>query len=109
MAYGVTPFSPSPVGTVALAVTSASASVALPPLPGDGPVAVTNAVGGAICFLKFGLTAAVAAAVPVAGAASGDYPLLPGTTQILERGSAGFVAAIGTTGTTLYFTTGQGS
>lgn len=100
-----TPFSPTPVGTVKLTVTTTAGSVALPTMPSDGPVAITND-GTSTMFIKFG-TSAVAAVVP--GASAGDYPVLAGTQVILDRGNAAYVSAITATGTaTLYATTGDG-
>ena len=98
-------FSPSPTGTMILAVTTTSAQVTLTGI-GDGPVAVTSASGGALAFIRFG-TGTVTALDPTS--AAGDYPILPGTTQILDRGSSTVAAAITHASTaTLYFTTGQG-
>lgn len=100
------PFSPSPSGTVTLAVTSVTGNIALPTAVGDGPVAVTSAVGSTICFISFG-SSSITATAP--NGTSGSYPILPGTTQVLDRGNATNVAAITASSTaTLYFTTGQG-
>lgn len=98
-------FSPSPAGTVVLSATSASGTATLAGLT-DGPVAVTN-LGPNKAFIRFG-GSSVTAVVP---GSAGDYPVLAGTTQILDRGSSTTVAAICATGetATLYFSSGQGS
>lgn len=86
--------------TVSRSVTAASARVAL---PGTTPnqIRVISAVANAIAFIKFG-DATVTAAVT-------DTPILPGTVEVftIPPGVTN-VAAIGTNGTTLYFTAGDG-
>lgn len=91
--------------TATLAVTTSSASVALP-LPANLPtwshdVAVVN-TGSATAFVAIGTTAAVpSSATPAAG-----YPVPAGATAVLHAPTAGVtkVAAIGTATTTLYVT-----
>lgn len=93
------PFTPG--GTVSRTVTGTSANVALSKASAQ-QVMVTSAAGNSIAFIKFGDSSAVTAAVT-------DTPILPGTVQVFTiSGTATHVAAIGTTGTTLYFTTGDG-
>jgi len=92
------PFTPG--ATVSRAVTGSSASVALG-AGGGLQVMVTSAAGNTIAFIKFG-TSSVTAAVT-------DTPILPGTVQVFTIATTvTHVAAIGTTATTLYFTTGDG-
>lgn len=92
------PFTPG--ATVSRAVTSTTANVALG--TGGLQVRVVSPAGGAIAFIKFGADNTVEAAVT-------DTPILPGTIEVLTRApGAAYVAAIGTNGTTLYFTTGDG-
>jgi hypothetical protein len=92
--------------TVSLAVTTASASVALTGAAGKGKqqVRLYNA-GTALIFYKIGASG-VAAAVT-------DVPLPAGMVEVITvldaGGSARFIAAIAGTGTaTLYATVGQG-
>ena len=104
MANSSSPFCPNPGGTTTLAVSSTSASVALP--SGAGSVAVTNLTGSAVCFVRFGASG-LTASVP---GNAGDYPILPGATQVLDAGNATYLAAITASGTaTLYITAGAGA
>lgn len=92
------PFSPG--ATVSRSVTGTTARVALPTSYGN-QIMVTSASGNSIAFIKFG-DATIEAAVT-------DTPILPGTVQVFTvQPSMTNVAAIGTTGTTLYFTSGDG-
>lgn len=92
------PFTPN--STVSRAVTGASANVALPSTQGN-QIMVTSASGNSIAFIKFGSSSVTAALT--------DTPILPGTVQVFTvQDSMTTVAAIGTTGTTLYFTSGDG-
>lgn len=91
----------TPAGTVSLAVTGATARVALP-RPGANQIMVTSPAANAIAFIKFD-QATVTAAVT-------DTPILPGTSQVFTVPlDASHVAAIGTASTTLYFTVGEGA
>lgn len=93
----------SPAGTVSLAVTGSTGSVALSKAV-LSQVMVTSAAANSIAFIKFG-TSAVTAAVT-------DTPILPGTVQVFtvpNDGTVTHVAAIGTASTTLYFTVGEGA
>ena len=93
----------TPAGTVSRAVTGTTASVALSKAVLN-QVMVTSAAGNAIAFIKFGISTVEAAAT--------DTPILPGTVMVFTVPSGGLtthVAAIGTAGTTLYFTSGEGA
>ncbi len=91
----------TPSGTVSRTVTAASANVALAK-SGLSQLMVTSAATNAIAFINVGTSNAVTAAVT-------DTPILPGTVQVFTIPfDATHVAAIGTTGTTLYFTVGEG-
>lgn len=92
------PFTPG--GTVSRAVTGATANVALSDAQSN-QVMVTSASGNSIAFIKFGASDVTAAVT--------DTPILPGTVQVFtKQPSMTTVAAIGTAGTTLYFTSGDG-
>lgn len=92
------PFTAGP--TVSRTVTGSTAQVALG--KPTNQVMVTSPSGGAIAFIKFGSDSTVTAAVT-------DIPILPGTIQIFSIATTQTnVAAIGTSGTTLYFTSGEG-
>lgn len=93
------PFTPGT--TVSRAVTGTTANVALPTTRGN-QIVVASVSTNAIGFIKFGADSTVTAAVT-------DYPILPGTKETLTvPPGMTYVAAIGTTGTTLYFTAGDG-
>lgn len=93
------PFTPGT--TVSRAVTGSTANVALPSTRGN-QIVVASAATNTIAFINFGTSASVTAAVT-------DYPILPGTKETLSvPPGMTHVAAIGTTGTTLYFTAGDG-
>lgn len=90
----------TPSGTVSRAVTGTTASVALSDAQSN-QVMVTSASGNSIAFIKFGASDVTAAVT--------DTPILPGTAQVFtKQPSMTHVAAIGTAGTTLYFTSGDG-
>lgn len=90
----------TPAGTVSLAVTGASGRVALAK-SGLNQVVVTSPGSSAIAFITIGDSAGTAAVT--------DTPILPGTVQTFTiPTTATHVAAIGTAGTTLYFTVGEG-
>jgi len=90
----------SPAGTVSRTVTGSSANVAL--AKAANQVVVTSPSTNSIAFIAFGTSSAVTAAVT-------DTPILPGTVQVFSTGvNITYVAAIGTAGTTLYFTSGEG-
>jgi hypothetical protein len=95
------PFTPGP--TVSRTVTGTTARVQITIAATHGyQLMVTSPAGGAIAFIAFG-SATVEAAVT-------DTPILPGTVQIFTvPASTLYVAAIGTSGTTLYFTSGDGA
>jgi len=95
------PFTPGPTET--LAVTAATASVALP-LGLSGQVMITNAPDSALAFIAFG-DASVEATV-------NDTPILPSAAYIFTIGPdathiAGICAGAGTA--TIYATRGQGA
>lgn len=93
----------TPAGTVSRTVTGTTARVALSKA-NLNQVMVTSAAGNSIAFINFG-TSTVEAAVT-------DTPILPGTVQVFTVPSGGLtthVAAIGTSSTTLYFTSGEGA
>ncbi len=95
----LTPFTPA--GTVSRTVTGTTARVALAK-SGLNQVMVTSLAGNAIAFINFG-SVTVEAAVT-------DTPILPGTVQMFTiPQDTTNVAAIGTAGTTLYFTSGEGA
>ena len=95
------PFTPGP--TVSRAVTGTTASVQITIAATHGyQVMVTSPAGNAIAFIKFGASTVEAAVT--------DTPILPGTVQVFPvPASTLYVAAIGTSGTTLYFTSGDGA
>lgn len=90
----------TPAGTVSRVVTGTSANVAL--AKAANQVVVTSPSTNSIAFIAFGTSSSVTAAVT-------DTPILPGTVQVFSTGvNITYVAAIGTVGTTLYFTSGEG-
>lgn len=95
------PFTPGV--TVSRAVTASTASVALgatgfPP----STVEIQSPSANAIAFIKFGDSTVIAAVT--------DYPIMPGIDKIVTPPpGTTHVASIGTTGTTLYFTSGHGA
>lgn len=92
------PFTPG--GTVSRAVTGTTANVALSSTHGL-QVMVTSAATNSLAFIKFGAS--------TVEATTSDTPILPGTVQVFTIPSGTlYVAAIGTSGTTLYFTSGDG-
>lgn len=94
------PFTPG--ATKSLNVTNSTASVGLTNGALDQQVMVTSAVNNALAFIKFGGTGVTAAVT--------DTPILPGAIMVFTIGiSVTTVAAIGTSGTTLYFTVGLGT
>lgn len=99
------PFTPQ--GTVNLAVSGTTGHVALSKgttqQAGPNQVMVTSPSGGTIAFIKFG-------ASTVTAVAATDTPILPGAIMVFSvPPSVTDVAAIGTAGTTLYFTSGEGA
>jgi hypothetical protein len=107
MASGATAFSPASNATATLAVTATSGNVALPSVPADGSLKITNA-GTKTMFVRLGTANTVAAVVPSGSA--GDMPVLAGTSVVIDRGNTSWIAAIcgGADTTTLYATAGQG-
>jgi hypothetical protein len=93
------------IGTVSIAVTAASASVALPAMESHGTIRLVNA-GAAVTFVRFGKGAATAVTT--------DLPLLPNSVSViavpeeLTNRSDVYIAAIGTAANTLYATAGDG-
>lgn len=93
----------TPAGTVSRAVTGSTASVALSAtgFPAS-TVEIQSLPGNSVAFIKFGDSTVTAATT--------DYPVLPGVDKIVTvPPNVTHVAAIGTTGTTLYFTSGHGA
>lgn len=93
----------SGAATVTIAVTTSSASVAIGNQTdvGGASVRVAN-TGTGLAFIAFGKGSATAT--------TSGLPILPGTVEAFEIGSATYVAAITATGsTTLYFTPGMGA
>lgn len=91
----------SPAGTVSRSVTGSSANVAL--AKAANHVMVSSPATNAIAFINFGTSSAVTAAVT-------DTPILPGSVQVFSTGvNITYVAAIGTSGSTLYFTSCEGN
>lgn len=105
----ILPFTPQASGTVNLSVTGTTGNVALPRTGASGlyngaQIMVTSAPAGTIAFIKFGTSSSVTAV------AATDTPILPGSIMVFTIASdTTYVAAIGTSGTTLYFSSGQGS
>lgn len=103
----ILPFTPSTAGTVSISVSGSSQRVLLgfpaaPYLQG-GQVMVTSPAGGTIAFINFG-------DVTASASASTATPILPGSVMVFTAPTApAYAAAIGTSGTTLYFSVGQGS
>ncbi len=94
----VSPFTPG--GTVSLAVTATTGSVALS--AAGSSVEVQN-TGLTICFVKLGASAVTAAVT--------DYPVPAGQSKVIGRNpnTDTYIAAITSSGTTtLYATTGEG-
>ncbi len=90
----------TPAGTVSRTVTSTTATVALAKT-GLNQVMVTSPAANAIAFINFGSSSVTAAVT--------DTPVLPGTVQMFTiPQDVTNASAIGTTGTTLYFTSGEG-
>lgn len=98
----ILPFTPASAGTVSRTVTGTSASVALA-FPSSQQVMVTSPAGNTIAFIEFGTSG-------VAAVAATGTPIQPGSIMVFTvSASTTHVAAIGTSGTTLYFTSGMGS
>jgi hypothetical protein len=100
------PFTPYAAATQALAVTSASARVALP--LGTRQVMLSTILNDSMCFVEFG-GSSVTAVVP-SGATLGGTPLNGGNAQVFSVPiGATNVAAITSSGTaTLYITPAEG-
>jgi hypothetical protein len=91
-------FMPSGADTVLLAVTTASARAQLD--PNSSAVRVVND-GAATAFLHFG--------GDTVASNTAKMPIKAGATETFTTGTAGYVAAVTTSGTTnLYFTNGEG-
>lgn len=98
----------TPIGTVSLAVTNATARVALTSWtvqPGDDQLSlrVVSSVGGSECFIKTGTDNTVVAATT-------DMKILPGAIEVFQLpAGTTYVAAITASGTaTLSLTIGYG-
>ena len=92
------PFTPG--ATVSLDVTESTASVALSALLSN-QVRVASPADNEVAFIRFGGSGITAALT--------DLPILPGTVEVFTVQDAWtHIAAIGTTGSTLYFTRGDG-
>lgn len=70
------PFSPGAVATSRVTVGVASANIAC--VAGRQVILTAPATNADVVYVEFGPTSAVLAVVPVAGAAKGGTPLLPG-------------------------------
>lgn len=101
------PFSPDYTGTVSIAATAASASVALPAAH-TGQIEISNE-GPDTVFVKLASASGPVAAVPN-GASAGSYPVLPGQSKNVSVRLVSHVAAICASGKTasVWFTVGQG-
>lgn len=103
MGMNTEPFSPVTTGTVSRAVDGTSARVALAKTGVNQTVEIQSPAGNSIAFIEFGDSS-------VAAVAATGYPVMPGVDKIVTvPAAATHVAAIGTTGTTLYFTCGHGA
>lgn len=88
--------------STSIAVTGASGNAALPGYSYPQQVEVNSPSGNAIAFIKFGVGSGTVAALT-------DIPILPGTVQVFTPSpGVTHVAAIGTAGSTVYFTVGIG-
>lgn len=97
------PFTPTTTGTVSRSITGTSANVALAKTSVPQTIMVTAPPANAIAFIEFG-TASTVSAVAATGT-----PILPGAIMVFSVGpDISYVAAIGTSGSTLYFTCGHG-
>jgi hypothetical protein len=94
------PFAPNVAGSVTITVTDSSAATAL---VGTGAQVMLHNAGSAIVFVNFGTSTATAAV------ATGT-PIPVGAIMVLTKKAADtHIATIsGTTGQTLYVTTGEG-
>jgi hypothetical protein len=102
----IQPFKPYPAATHPLAVTTATANVALP--ANTAQVMLSTKSADSLCFFEFG-GSSVTAIVP-SGATLGGTPLNGGTTQLFSVPiGATYIAAITASGTaTLYITPAEG-
>ena len=92
------PFTPG--ATVILAVTGTTGTASLSTTHGD-QIRVASPATNSLAFIRFGTTGVVATV--------NDLPILPGTVEVFTiLPGATLVAGIGTTGTNLYFTGGDG-
>jgi len=97
------PFTPG--SSIAVSVTASSAATVLPTLRGN-QIMVSAPAGNVIAFIAFG-TASTTVVIPTTQ--TNGCPILPGTVQVftVPPGST-HVSVIGTVGSTLYFTAGDG-
>jgi hypothetical protein len=101
MSYNSEPFCPGSTVTLAVTGTSARATLSKTGYP-PNTVEVQSATGGSIAFLAFGDSTVTAT--------TSGYPILPGVDKVISvPPDVTHIAAIGTTGTTLYFTSGTGA
>lgn len=97
------PFTPMTTGTVSRTVTGTSASVALYKTGSPQTVEIQSPPANSIAFIEFG-------DLTVAAVAATGYPIMPGVDKVVAvPPGATHVAAIGTSGTTLYFSSGHGA
>lgn len=94
----------SPVGTtVNVAVTGSNQYLAMTSLGGMGGTVRLANVGNQTVFILFGTGV-------VASTTTTGHPILPNTVETFDMGAATHIAVIaGTTGSTLYATSGQGA
>jgi hypothetical protein len=91
-----------PTGTVNIAATVASATVALSPNPLNRKDVMVHNSGTTLCFIKFG--------GPTITAAITDTPIPAGSFPILHANNETHVAVIMLSGAaTVYFTSGNGN
>lgn len=96
------PFKPTAAGTVNLAATNSTGSVALSPLPLNRKDVVVYNPGSTLAFVEFGGAA-------VTASASTGFPIPPGAQVRLHAGDNTYVAGIMASSTaTLYFSSGVG-
>ena len=91
------------LATVNIAVTGTSASVALNNTVGisGNQVRIFNN-GSSVSFIAFGTSSSVTATIT-------SIPIAPNSVEVMGvPGGTTYIAAIGTTGNTIYFTMGEG-
>ena len=99
----ILPFTPVTNGTVNLSVTGTSGTVTLAKTAIGQQIMVTSPPTNAAAYIEFGTSS-------VAAVAATSTPIQPGAIMVFTVGpTVTTAAAIGASGTTLYFTSGQGS